>query len=118
MKSFKVYFESREYLYGWLSPNGEFISNGVNSHHTTAMEILRSKYKTDEYDQSMQAPMTELFMRGWQRISYAGNEIFSNNRFIAPNSKQLKELKNLAIENNFSEITFDNDEDSRTIWSR
>lgn len=107
---FKSWYKLNEAIsfYGWLDPNGEFhdlISN--LSHGTWATKVTGLPYPQG---------MHKLWQDGWQRMTQYGDEVSAHNPAKAPNPKQLRELKNRAIENNIRRILYDNEGTDRVIW--
>jgi hypothetical protein len=96
---------------GWLAPSGNFIPNGEGqSHAASAVRILKRKINTtDAYNLLMK--------KGWQRVTFIGFTLMTNNWHSRPTPKQLRELKNLASENRLHEIIWDNDEDHHRLWA-
>lgn len=104
--TFKLLIENYDVMYFWLKPDGTVVEF-KGTHYAYASKITKSL-----------DPLTTLFQQGWQRVNQYGTSIFSNNSIMRPNIKQIRELKNQAIERNLNEIYWDNDYDARIIWSR
>lgn len=97
-------------LYSWLSPSGEFKVMQIDflaTHSTLATQLTGLKYPLN---------MSKLYGDGWQRITYYGYDIYSNNPTIAPNERQKKALINAAKKHNSQRIIWDNDDRSPVIW--
>lgn len=101
-------------LYGWLNPNGEMFPVQYANHAVWARDYLRGKGQHLSFSSSAYNIMFEL---KWLRVTYSGNELLVQNSYFRPNEKQLRELKNLAIEYNMRKIEWDNDEELKTIWT-
>lgn len=94
-------------LYSWLAPNGKFHPLTDQTHAQYASALTYLKYPLS---------MGKLYDEGWQRITYYGEEIYSNNPTIAPNEKQKKALVQAAKDNFSQRIIWDNDYKSPVIW--
>lgn len=85
----------------WLAPNGKFHPCGNHMDYLDRMGLYRDN----------------LYNNGWQRITYMGDCLYSQNSLkTPPNFKQKSQLKDLAIMCGFNIIQFDNDEDLITLW--
>ena len=94
-------------LYSWLAPEGTFHPLKGQTHAQHAFTLTGLKYPLS---------MGKLYDEGWQRITYYGNDIYSNNPTIAPNEKQKKALIQAAKDNFGERIIWDNDYKSPVIW--
>lgn len=97
-------------LYSWLSPDGKFFelqNDFKTTHSTLATQLTGLKYPLN---------MSKLYGDGWQRITYYGDDIYSNNPTIAPNERQQKALINAAKNHYSQRIIWDNDDKSPVIW--
>lgn len=95
-------------LYGWLSPTGMFNSlKGMGNHGDYA------KFHT-----GLQWPdsINKMFHEKWQRITFYGQDVYMHNPINAPTSFQIKKLKDLAIENEYNRIIYDNEDADKIIW--
>jgi hypothetical protein len=115
----KIYHDSLEektILHGWMDANGKlFCNKHKQNHYDSACDVMLNYYKTpqiylkeDLYD--------FLFERNWLRIANQSNIIFCNNSKKQPTQNQIKELKNICIEYQKTEILYDNDLETRTLW--
>jgi len=107
-------------LYAWMNPSGEIISNKGEGHFSSGKKILQDRYNISTKDMMFANQVYDLlFIKGWMRLTYIGSELYCHNNKMKPNQKQLRELKNLAIENKMSDIYFDDEysEDYHSIWS-
>lgn len=91
-------------LYGWLLPNGKFISVD-NQNHLGFLKILRKD-------------LNQVMKQGWQRVNFVGDLIYSYNKYRMPSTKQLKYLKDMADMYGKNEIIYDNEEDDIHLWKR
>lgn len=118
----RILLEGKKSLYGWMSPNGKFYSlkSGEN-HYDGAYEIMSKVYKLEHKEISAKMHTDRnfgyLFDRNWMRITYDGPWVYCHNPEMKPTQKQISELKNLSIENGKTQIEYDTDEDSYTLWS-
>ena len=106
---FEIQYSKKE-AYSWLNPAGEFkpIDTG-DVHGSAAQKILNNDPKNDN--------IKILFKHGWQRITYIGNILYTNNSVMGPNYKQKSSLIKLAQDNGFNELIWDNYKDNRTLWT-
>lgn len=90
-------------LYSWIDPNGKFYPVGAKSHHSEFAEQFGG--------------IGPLMDKGWGRITWYGTTVYFNGR-KPPTTKQLRSLKDAAIEAQKREIVFDNDltGDDKTLW--
>lgn len=104
----------------WLSPDGKFFDTSdkfgqIISHETAAMDILDDYlgYEIRNQNRANEMPSTILFKKGWQRIAMGSEGQFSpkvmhcNNPYRRPNSIQMRELIDMAIEYNIGKIMYD-----------
>jgi len=106
----KIFLESsgRDLFYSWLSPNGEFFKiTSPDTHQEWAQKFLASNDNV----------LDTMFRKGWFRITRYGDEIGCHNNFIRPSGKPFKQLIDTALENNMSSVEWDNEEDSKIIWT-
>lgn len=114
--SFKQFFHklflensSKDIFYSWLSPNGEFFKViPPDTHQEWAQKFLVNP-KGNVLD--------IMFRKGWFRITRYGDEIGCHNNFMRPSGKPFKQLIDTALENNMSSVEWDNEDDSRIIWT-
>lgn len=112
--------ENTESLYAWMDPSGVIYSNKGEGHFSSAKRIIQTKYNAPIKNMMFaQAAYEFLFEKGWLRLTYIGNQLFCHNNKLKPNSRQIKELKDLAIENNMVRISFDDEreEDYKILWT-
>jgi hypothetical protein len=104
--------EERENLRSWLTPQGEFhpLKGMMHSH-----DALNFHSRTSEFFRQAQDDLLE---KGWQRIATYEKNIMTNNPYLEPNRDQKEALINLAIEQNMSNITYDNDKNTKIIWDK
>ena len=106
---FEIQYSKKD-AYSWLNPAGEFkpIDTG-DVHDSAAQKILNNDPKNDN--------IKILFSHGWQRISYIGNTLYTNNSVMKPNYKQKSNLVKLAQDNGFEKLIWDSYKDDRVLWS-
>lgn len=104
-------------MYSWLSPAGDIINIDPSSRedHSVVAGFIINKLNLTVNPNEFQ--ITTLFRHKYQRITYYGTELYCSNAIYPPTSKQMSVLKTLAIENSMTSITYDNEEDERTLWS-
>lgn len=115
MISFKDYYvlsEDRKDMYSWLSPEGQIQHVKGSGHGDDARLILKryGVYDVSDY-------LTKLFEMGWFRITYYGDSLYMHNNKVVPNRKQLNVMKDVAIENDMSNIKLDNEDIDRVLWT-
>lgn len=100
----------------WVSPEGDiFFLQGEEHHATAAERILKINDQNSYFN---------LMKNGWQALSSvrtdSGGIIWvRNEQKIKPNNKQLKSIKDLAIENGFSEISVEQGNFNKLIlWEK
>jgi len=107
-------------LYAWMDSSGRVITNKYGEgHFQAAKRILNQKYGVP-VDKIMFAgnAYEMLFDKQWLRLTYIGADLFCHNNKTLPNQKQMKELKDLGIENNMNRVIFDNEEDDyKILWT-
>ena len=94
-------------LHGWQTPDGQFLSMPLGWNHG---DYASNKLDTDNFH--------DLFLEGYMRITYIGNDLMVNNPFKLPCRKQVKELIDAAIENELETIIYDNDKDEQLLWKK
>jgi hypothetical protein len=107
-------------LYAWMDPSGKVITNKYGEgHFQAAKRILNEKYGVPVNNIMFAGnAYGMLFDKQWLRLTYIGSDLFCHNNKISPNQKQIKELKDLGIENNMNRVLFDNEEDDyRVLWT-
>jgi hypothetical protein len=107
-------------LYAWMDPSGKLLSNKGEGHFSSGKKILEDVYNVPTKDMMFANKVYDLlFIKGWMRLTFLGKDLYCHNNKMRPNQKQLRELKNLAIENDMYNIYFDDEysEDYRSIWS-
>jgi hypothetical protein len=112
--------KTRNLMYSWMDPSGSIVHNSGEGHFSSGKKILETKYNIPlAYMTFANQVYDILFSKGWMRLTYIGSELYCHNNKMRPNQKQLKEMKNLAIENNMSNIYFDDErgESYHSIWS-
>jgi len=95
---------------GWLDPDGKFHPIGYQEHGAYAIHVLSQMgVKRNLYVNSYE----ELYKRKFIRVTFGGNKILYFNYAMndvkivpPPSSKQMKELKDLAIERGY-DVLFD-----------
>lgn len=104
--------EERDNLRSWLTPQGLFhpLQGMMHSH-----DALNFHSRTSEFFREAQ---DDLLKKGWQRIATYEKNIMTNNPYFEPNRKQKEELINLAIEQNMSNVIYDNDKNETIIWDK
>jgi hypothetical protein len=104
--------EEIDNLRSWLTPQGLFhpLQGAMHSH-----DALNYHSRTSQYFKEAQE---DLFKKGWQRIATYDKNIMTNNPYVEPNRKQKEELVNLAIEQNMSNVIYDNDKTEIIIWDK
>lgn len=118
MISFREYFllfENRQYMYGWMAPNGNLYPNqGDDVHHDTASQLI-VRFNIPRTSSNLYEVM---FEAGWMRLeSSIEGTLFCNNSKYFPNDAQKRALKRLAEQNRMKEILFDSDRTSKVIWT-
>ena len=104
--------------YSWLKPDGTFIpvkySHGSDAHNIR----FRSFPNKNDFDPK-DDHILELWKLGWQRITNSNwmKSIYSHNEKMPPNSRQLKSLKDLAIELNADKVEWDSGNNEKVLWS-
>jgi hypothetical protein len=112
--------EDAESMYAWMDPSGQIVSNRGEGHFSAAKRILQTKYNTPIKDIMFANQAYDLlFVKGWMRLTYIGDILYCHNNKTRPNSRQIREMKNLAMENRMSRIYFDDEygDDYKTIWT-
>ena len=104
--------EERDKLRSWLTPQGEFhpLQGTMHSH-----DALNFHSRTSEFFKEAQE---DLYKKGWQRVTNYVNTIMISNPYREPNRDQKEALINLAIEQNMSTVTYDNDKTETIIWDK
>lgn len=107
---FKLWLESRENVYSWLSPTGKFFPVPINSNHSIyANQLTNLKYPFS---------MEKLFENKWFRIYFYKDQIVAHNNIYQLNDQQKNKLIELALEENFDFVIIDNEVKERVVWSR
>ena len=85
--------------YSWLKPDGTFLPVKY-SHGSDAYNIRFRSFKNKNDFIPRDDHIMELWELGWQRITNSNwmKIIYSHNEKMPPNPKQLKALKDFAIE--------------------
>lgn len=113
--SFKHFFHqiflensSRDLFYSWLSPDGKFYKiTSPDTHQEWAQKFLATNDNV----------LDTMFRKGWFRITRYGDEIACHNNFVRPSGKAFKQLIDTALENHMSSVEWDNEDDSKIIWT-
>lgn len=111
--SFKCVFSSKEEMYSWLSPTGQFFPVDRNGTHSEAA-WLRFPPKPGD---TKPDPLATAWQAGWYRITYMGGTLYAHNDLVPPNPSQKKALEDLAIEQHMEDVQIDHNGDLSTIWS-
>lgn len=110
-KGYRHYIETTAtgiQLYGWLSPTGVFNSiKGMGNHGDYA------KFHTGL---NWPDSINKMFKERWQRITFSGQDVYVHNSIHPPTDFQIKKLKDLAIENEYNRIIYDNEDTNKVIW--
>lgn len=118
MITFKEFWElneSRQEMYGWMSPNGRMYLNNPSEIHGTSAERLVKELNIPKKGFHIYERM---YYAGWMRVNYEGNFIYVSNSVTPPNPTQMKYLKGFADKFDMKEIIFDNDETYKVLWSK
>lgn len=102
--------EGRFRAHSWLSPHGNFIPLQSMDHHGVARILSRG-------EEDRKNPIMALWRRGYQRLIYDGDKLYTHNEMSPPNDVQKRNLIQLAKEEGFSEIFWDYGDDSKLLWS-
>ena len=104
--------EERDKLRSWLTPQGEFhpLQGKMHSDDALNFHSITSQY----YKEAIE----DLYKKGWQRVTNYVNTIMISNPYREPNRDQKEALINLAIEQNMSNVTYDNDKTETIIWDK
>ena len=96
---FEAYTNNYERLF-WQAPNGELISVGDNySHAQAGIYILRKIFKDKRIlNFALKNIMSNLYKLNYNRVVFTPNTLWFNNDETPITLKQLKELKDIAIE--------------------
>ena len=104
--------ESKKDFYGWLSPDGKFISlQGTGMDHQTYAQYRLLDDKDNHRD-----ILDRMFAKGWQRITHYSDHVYTHNAVRRPNNLQLRHLRDDAIEHHMRDIHWDNDTDDIVLW--
>lgn len=113
-KEFWVLLENRQYMYGWMAPNGNVYPNQSDELHSDSAAELIVKFNIPRKSSNVYDVM---FEAGWMRLEYASGTLFCNNSQYLPNDAQNRALKRLAEQNRMKEIVFDSNRSSKVMWS-
>lgn len=91
-------------LYAWMDKNANIIPVPQYESHVS--------YMMHKYGKNLD----EAFSSGWFRLTYYGKTLYIHNTKMKPNQKQLKELKDSAIEEDIERIYWDNEDRDVLIW--
>jgi hypothetical protein len=112
--------ENADSLYAWMNSSGKIYSNKGEGHFSSAKRIIQTLYNTETKGMMFaQSAYEFLFEKGWMRLTYIGNQLYCHNNKVRPTPKQIKELKDLAVENNMVRVSFDDEhsDDYKILWS-
>jgi hypothetical protein len=105
----RVLRESRSDMYSWMNVDGKIFS--ISSHSKKDHGDLAKYLMADKNINTDQ-----MFQMGYLRITYYGDDLYAHNNINKPNLRQLKELKDIAIENHMKKIVWDNEDEDRVLW--
>jgi hypothetical protein len=100
-------------LKGWMDTSGGLERIGEKMHNEYASEKTGIKNSVDAAD--------HLFDKNYLRLRPDFGVLFvSNEKGLPPTTKQVRELKNLAIENDFRRVIYDGQNGSgrKTLWDK
>jgi len=108
----KMLNEDRSMFYSWMDDLGNIHKVSQDETHTEFADFLLRKEPVNIRSRLID----RLFVKHWLRITHYGDSVYAHNNFYPPNSKQLSELKNLAIEHNMKNIIWDNEDVDKIMW--
>ena len=103
---FKIWLETSANLTSWIDHKGNLYPIGLGSHAAKAIEIMKDN-----------DGLNILINKGWGRVTYIGGDLYFHNPYYKPNTYQLSELINLAIENGFKNIIWDTEGKDIIVWN-
>lgn len=114
-------YERKDDRYSWLSPTGVFFPNGSDIHVRSGLKILNKYHANNPVVSNLMNSSSGdiyeiLYGLGYHRISYIGDVLYAEHPTQRPNHKQVRQLKDLAIETGMQKVVWDNIDDYRVIW--
>lgn len=100
----------KSFLYSWLDPKGYFHEVPMMGHYDFAFDYLEDVEKLDDGYILDKNAMDLFFDRGWFRVVHNDKEktLYVGGVKTYPNNKQLRNLKDLALNFGYNKILFRN----------
>ena len=110
----KESFTDKDYAYSWQKPDGTLIPINYN-HGSDAHDFRKGEKDFDPKDDHTKL----LWKRGWQRVTYGQQSVYSHNELMPPNPKQKASLIDLAKKIGMDKVEWDGGESvkDRILWS-
>jgi len=113
---------SRENLYSWLSPSGQFYPLINRNHGAKAQELINTKYKNYPVIINMQKSgkynyYDMMYAIDFHAIRFVNSSIYTEHPSKRPTQQQMRSLIQTALENDFKRIIWDNWEETTVIWT-
>ena len=107
-------------MYAWIDNAGKIYPvDNYEGHIRFAERNLKFLFGRTKDPNSITIAHQFFFKKNWARVRYDGKTLYVENPYMSPTSYQIKELKNIAIENQMDRIVIDwvKDERPKIIWS-